>query len=188
MAKRKARLKIGTRDYAKGKAAVTLAQPSWDMGATGQANRIGLVTEDAGEVDRDTGKWVNPNGVKRARRVDMLEVYHERGWISDRGYTAGEALRDAWTGTQRGKGTDWSMERVDSSSKPDAHIDIQIDRVSRYLAVSSLIPTDDMDIVFAVACDAHAISRLKRYRGISHERGKVHLRAALDRLADVLKG
>jgi len=186
--KSKMKLKSGTNAKAQARGDVSLAQPRWDQGATGQANREGLVSEARGEVDPDTGKKVNPNNIKGMRRVDMMEVYHRRGWISDRGYTAGEALRDAWMATQRGKGTDYAATRVDSTAKPDAHIDIQIDRVSRLISVSSLIPADDVSIVFAVACDGHAISRLKCYHGINHERGKAHLRAALDRLATTLGG
>lgn len=183
----KPRLKVGTNVNAQKKGSVSLAVPRWDQGATGPANRAGLVTEGRGVTDPETGSVINPNGVKGARRVDMLETYHRRGWISDRGYTAGEALRDAWAENQKGQGNDWSMERVDSTPKPDAHIAIQIERVAKLVSVSRLVTADDMGILFAVACDGHAISRLKRYRGANHERGKAHLREALERLADALK-
>lgn len=63
---------------------VTLpSQPTqWDMGANGPANRRGLKQEDAMDVDPVTGKTSNPNGVKRMRRVDMLERWHRKGQIS----------------------------------------------------------------------------------------------------------
>jgi len=182
--KAKTRLKSGTNIKAQARGDVSLAKARWDMGAEGQANRAGLITEDRGEVDPDTGEKVNPNGVKGARRVDMLEVYHSRGWISDKGYTAGEALRDAWTATQRSKGTDYSAERVDSTSKPDAHIDIQIDRVSQYIAVSRQITQGDERILSTVVGEGRAIGHLREYQRERHEAGRAHLRAALDRLAD----
>ena len=59
---------------------VSVAMPTtWDHGATGPANRVGLVTEPAVDADPVTGKIVNPNGIKRARRVDMLEIWHSKG-------------------------------------------------------------------------------------------------------------
>lgn len=185
-AARRRRLKHGTRDLAKPKSQVTLAR--WDQGATGQANRVGLVTEERGDRDAKTGKIINPNSVKGVRRVDMLEVYHKRGWISDRGYTAGEALRDAWSATQCGKGVDLSQDRVDATAKPDAAIAMQIDRVSRLLSISRRIPADDEAILHAVACEGRAISHLRQYRGMYHEKGKTHLREALDRLAKAMGG
>ena len=78
---KRAKLKHGTRVRAKTQ--VTLAPNPWDMGADGPANRIGLIEEAATEIDPETGKETpNPNNVKRARRVDMLEVWHRRGWIT----------------------------------------------------------------------------------------------------------
>lgn len=189
MAKAKAkakrrRLQRGTRDYAKPKAQVSLAR--WDQGAMGAANRNGLVTEERGEIDPATGKTVNPNGVKGVRRVDMLEVYHKREWISKRGYTAGERLRDAWEGTQRGKGADYSMDRVDSTPKPDATIDIQVDRMTRLVKASRCIPQEYRPIIVTVAQDGNAIGSLPQYRGSNHKKGQVHLYDAFEALADAM--
>lgn len=163
---------------------VTMPVSDWDHGAEGQANRIGLVVEKRGDVDPDTGEVVNPNGITGARRVDMLEIYARRGWISTRGYNAGEMIRAAWLGTEKGRGNDWTRERVDSSPKPDASIAIQIDRMSALIRVSRLVPAEDERIVDCVCCQGNAIGQLREYRGSQHERGKSHLRDALERLAD----
>ena len=187
-AKSKMRLKHGTCIKAQKRGDVSLAKPRWDQGATGQANRVGLVSEARGDVDPDTGERVNPNGVKGVRRVDMLEVYHQMGRISDAGFTAGEALRDAWTATQRSKGTDYAATRVDSTSKPDAHIDIQIDRMSDYLAVSKHIIKSDRAILAAVVGDGRTVAHLKQYQRENLSQGMAHLRAALDRLAVAMGG
>ena len=187
-AKSKMRLKHGTCTKAQKRGDVSLAKPRWDQGATGQANRVGLVSEARGDVDPDTGERVNPNGVKGVRRVDTLELYHKRGVISDRGLTAGEALRDAWTSTQRSKGTDYAATRVDSTSKPDANIDIQIDRVSRYLAVAKHIEAGDKAILAAVVGEGRTVAHLKQYRRENLSKGMAHLRAALDRLAVAMGG
>lgn len=187
MSKRK-RLKHGTRDLAKPRAAVSLAEPRWDQGAAGIANRIGLVAEGRGDRDASTGKQINPNGVKGVRRVDMLEIYHKRGWISDRAYTAGEGIRNAWEATLQGKGADLSDVRVDRTPKADAAIDIRLDRMSKLVMLSKHIPTTDMSIIFAVACEGRAISHLPQYRHRRHEAGKQHLREALERLAAATGG
>ena len=187
-AKARTRLTNGTCIKAQAKGDVSLAQPRWDQGSDGQANRVGLVAEQRGDVDPETGEVSNPNGVKGWRRVDTLELYHKRGVISDRGLTAGEALRDAWTGTQRSKGTDWSAERVDQTSKPDANIDIQIDRVSRYLAVAKHIEAGDKAILAAVVGEGRTVAHLKEYQRENLSKGMAHLRAALDRLAVAMGG
>ena len=184
--KRRTRLKSGTRITAQPASQVSLAR--WDRGAMGQANRIGLVEEERGELDIATGKVINPNDVRGARRVDMLETYAARGVISPRGYTAGEALRDAWCQTQRSKGVDWSSTRVDSTPKPGSFTAIMIDRVSKYDSIHRLVAREDARILAAVCEDGAAITVLPEYRNLNYDKGKAHLRAALERLADQMEG
>jgi len=169
---------------------VTLAGSSWDMGATGQANRIGLVIEARGDLDPETGKTVNPNAVKGARKIDMMEVYFRRGWISARGFTAGEMLRNAVEDTMRGPG--WAdNDRVQSSPKPDQAVTMQIDRLSRLVAITKRAPTECARLVSHVAVDGNAIGSYrvdgKRvYLGRRHEVGKVALRVAFDKFAEAI--
>ena len=111
------------------KGAVTLAT-SWDQGATGPANRVGLIIEDAGDLDPTTGKVVNPNNVKRVRRVDMLNVWQSKGEISKAQWNTAIVLRAAWEATEQAPGTDYSRPRVDSSPKPDHAIAIAADRMT----------------------------------------------------------
>ena len=176
----------------KAQKAVTIAQPtSWDMGATGQANRIGLLQEPATELDPTTGRAMpNPNGVKRMRRVDMLEIWHKKGVISTAGYNAAEKLRDAFEATQRAPG--WpDNDRVQSSPKPDHAVTIQIDRLSRYHQISKHIHSEDQPIISACVLDraspmAVVIGGRKPYRGAGYQAGLEHLRDALDRLAHAM--
>lgn len=177
----------------KAQKAVTLStMPSeWDMGATGQANRIGLVQEDATELDPKTGKPMpNPNGVKRMRRVDMLEVWHRKGIISTAGFNAAERLRDALEATQRSAG--WpDNDRVQSSPKPDHAVTIQIDRLSKFHGINRLVPRDDQPIINACVFNraspmAVTINGTRPYRGAGYQRGLDHLRDALDRLAKAM--
>ena len=165
---------------------VTTKPAPWDHGAMGQANRVNLVVEERADIDPETGKKINPNGITGARRKDMLEVYADRGWISQRAYGAGELLRVSWLRTDIGRCAPWLRERVDSSPKPDAAVAIQIDRIAALLRVSSLIPAEDRIILDCVCGRGDPIGRI--YRGSQHEAGKAHLVAALERLADRIEG
>jgi len=181
---KKRKLKFGSRQGAS-RAPITLAPTTWDMGADGKANRHGLEQEDAVEVDPETGKKSNPNGVVRMRRVDMIEVWHRKRVISTDGYNAAEKLRDAFERTQCAPG--WpEAERVDSSPKPDHAVTIQITRLSRYHAIARCVHPDDRDILSACVLSGATPAALRRYKGRAYQAGLEHLRDALDRLASAL--
>lgn len=184
MARRKKRKQAWTQK-AKPKSEVSLAQPRWDRGADGQANRIGLVEEPVTWTD-DEGNEVNPNGVKRLRRVDMLENYYRRGWISQRGFSAGEKLRNAWEAVGKVKAMDFKQDRVDSTPKPDQHVAIQVDRVSHLVSLSKHIPDEYAEIILTVAREGRGIAALPQYRGSRHEGGKVDLHNAFEALAEAM--
>lgn len=155
--------------------------PEWDMGATGPANRAGLAIEDAADMDPETGRIINPNGVKRARRVDMLEVWHKKGVISTQGFNAAEALRDAFEATLRTPG--WpDNDRVQSSPKPDHAVTIQIDAISRFHAVHRFVCKSDRAIIDACVL-RRASPAYAGYKGAAYRNGLEHLAEALDRLS-----
>ncbi|AXC50048.1 hypothetical protein DRW48_10415 [Paracoccus suum] len=144
--------------------------------------RAGLVLEDRGEVNAETGRRVNPNKVYGARRVDMLEVWHRRGVISTAGFTAAEKLRDAFEGTQRGPG--WpENDRVQSSPKPDHAVTIQVDRISRYAKLAAYVTREDWPIVEACVLDGRTPAAIRGFRGKGYQTGLVALHDALDRMA-----
>ena len=166
---------------------ISLHRAPWDHGATGSANRVGLVVEERGEIDPKSGKVRNPNGVTGVRRMDMLEIYYRRDVISLRGYIAGLALREAWLRTGVGTCAPWLRERVDSSPKPDAAIEVQIDRLSALLRISRLVSHDDDAILDAVVARGVGLADCRQYRGRNHDAGKKHLHDALERLADKIE-
>lgn len=181
---------MAKRKKATRQAVTVAAMPErWDMGAQGQANRVHLVQEPV-TWRNDKGETVNPNNVKRMRRVDMLEVYANRGWISKRGFNAGEKLRGAWEDTMRGPG--WSdNDRVQSTSKPDQAIAMRIDRISALVGVSRKVPVEWAGLIEHVAINQGAIAAYKHkgkrvYLGINHEKGKRAVCVAFDALADAL--
>ena len=172
---------------------VTTSRAPWDFGAKGQANQAGLIVEDAPTIDTVTGRRLNPNGVKRARRVDMLEVWHRAGKISTQALNAAEKLRDAFEATQRAPG--WpDNDRVQSSPKPDHAVTIQIDRLARYEVIMRLVPTADRPIIDACVLSRGGPGDVRLGGGsrpylntkddtTRHEAGLKALSAALVRLA-----
>lgn len=152
----------------------------WDTGPNTQAQRRMKVVEDATWTDPETGKEVNPNGVRRARRLSVCETYRRQGLLSKRQASAAEAVLFAWERNQR---TPPAIKKVnvDTSSKPDAHIAILIDRVSAYVWVIGKVPSDVRGLVEFVCRDDNFITALPGYRrSIDMQR----LRVALDDLAD----
>lgn len=177
------------------RAVVTIAPCPWDMGAMGPANRIGLVEEAATDITPE-GETPNPNGVRRARRVDMLEVWHGRWvrqhkvpntdrlmpYITTRQYNAAVLLRNAFEATARAPG--WpDNDRVQSSPKPDHAVTIQIDRLSRFHAIARHIAASDRAILDWCVLQG----RMPKGVGDALSAGQAHLREALDRLADGLE-
>lgn len=171
----------------------TTAPTPWDHGATGSANRHGLVIEERGEVHPISGKMTNPNKVTGARRVDMLEKWHRDGVITKAGYSAAERLRNAFEATQRGPGTSFEQDKVDSSPKPDHAIDIQVDRISAWHKVNRLVSKEDAPIInHCVAGQGTPaglrINGVRPYHGRRYQEGLAALSGALDRLAKAMEG
>lgn len=188
MAKARRNMK-GQRGYpvAKGKSTVTLVPCPWDMGAMGPANRDGLEEEAATDMTPD-GEAPNPNGVRRVRRVNMLETWHRKGVISTRGYNIGEKLRDAYNSTERAPG--WpDNDRVQSSPKPDHAVVVQIERLSKFAAIYGLVPSEDRPIISHCVLDERipasmVVTGRRPFAGSRYAEGLDCLRAALERLAD----
>lgn len=183
-ARRKALKANNTRRSAQMRGKVSVAQTPWDHGATGQANRIGLVIEERGEVDANTGKRTNPNGVTGVRRVDLLEFWRNRNSITEGGYQAAVRLRDAYEATMCSKPSLPDNDRVQSSPKPDMAVAIQIDRISRFDAMMRHVRHADRQIISACVLDGKHPRSLPQFNGGRHREGFAHLRAALDYISD----
>ena len=167
--------------------AVSLSQPAnrWDMGPVTASQMAGKVIESATWTDGD-GNKVNPNGVKRARRIDLAESYFKRTTnplLSERQFKAAEHLRNAFERTQRTAPAIKAVQ-VDSTPKPDQHVAILIDRISKYSDAMRRVPKESIKVVEAVAIDNRAIGNLKEYRGRKHAVGVILLQKGLDAVAD----
>ena len=183
-ARRKALKANNARRSAKTRGRVSVGQAPWDHGATGQANRIGLMVEERADVDPETGKKVNPNGVTGVRRVDLLEFWRNRKSITESGYQAAVRLRNAYEATMCRPSALPDNDRVQSSPKPDHAISIQIGRISRFEVMMRGVRDTDRQIVRACVLDGRHPSQLPQYRGDKSRDGFAHLREALNYLSD----
>lgn len=140
------------------------------------------IVEEAAETDPSTGKKVNPNGIKRTRRISVAEWYVRRGHLTKKqGDTAAKLLK-AWERNHRSPPAIKEIQ-VDTSPKPDAHIAITIDRISKYHRIARSVPKKYQAYVFHVARDDRFLNAMPGYRSnVFMDR----LKAGLDILADKL--
>ena len=160
----------------------------WDMGPDTPAQRQGKVIEDADWIDPETGKRINPNGIKRARRIDLVETYHrrERPFLDARQYKAAVALRNAYEQTQRSAPAIKKVQ-VDSTPKPDANVAVMVDRASDYHAVARHIPPECRAVIDIVVVQNRAIAAHPAYKAWNHAKGVALLRRGLDAIAEGLR-
>ncbi len=169
--------------------AATVAPCPWDLGPTTAAQQAGKITEEATYTDPETGEKLNPNGVKRARRIDVAEFYFNKGYISESGWKAARAIREAWEATMQSQPAIKKVQ-VDSSPKPDAAVVIQVDRLSKLASVSKHIPPGYRGMIEHVvmsnqsAWSYHRITKRKHLSVIERrELAKKALRIMLDEVA-----
>ena len=185
MGKMGKRLKRGTKVVAAPSAQVSLLVTPWDLGPNTAAQRAGKVIEECGVVDPANGKLSNPNGVLRARRVDVLETYHRRGWLDARQFNVAEKLRNAWENTQRGPAPKLG-QKVDSSPNPDHAVTIQMDQIGDFILIMGRVPKADKQIIGRCVLDGATPASLPQFRGARLGAGVAALRDALDRLATAI--
>lgn len=156
---------------------------TWDTGATGPAAMAReRVVEDAFDVDPETGDVVNPNGIRRIRIVDMLEVWHKKSIITTAGFNFAVKLRDAFEATGRAPG--WpDNDRVQSSPKPDHAVAIQIDRMSRFHAVARFVSQEDRPLISYFVLRDRSDGLRREMEGTRYKAALAALGPALDRCA-----
>ena len=157
----------------------------WDTGPNTAAQRAGKVIEAATWRDPETGKEVNPNGVKRSRRIDVVEMYARKGILDRRQLAAALALRCAYEGTYKSPPAIKKLQ-VDVSPKPDHFVAILMDRIGRFSDVMVLVPKRHREIIDCVVLENRTPGWLRKYRGPRYRRGIERMQEALADLADAL--
>lgn len=182
--KKKRALKHGSRQPQPRKP-VTLPPAPWDMGATGPAANTPLrVVERRGDIDPETGKEINPNGIEGTRFLSVAELYFRRGKLTKRQFTAAELLAKAWEQKDR-RPPAINGNRVDSSPKPDDRTAIIVDHVMAYVRIARHVPRRYAAFVNHVARDGKFLSSMPGYR--KDGRYMDHLATGLDLLMDGLE-
>jgi hypothetical protein len=165
---------------------VSLAQPTeWDFGARTAAQDRLKVVEPVTQWDEKTQREVpNPNGVLRARRIDLVEYYGRKGRLDQRQVAAAKRLALAWEATQR---SPEAIKKVQVDSTPDhgAIAAMQVDRMDKLHSVRRHIPDADWPVLECV-CIRNASVAHAGYRGWRTTSGLERLSDALTRLADKL--
>ena len=154
--------KDGKRDilakhHANGARAVTLpAMPTmWDTGASGPANRVALVREQATDMDPVTGRETkNPNNVTRYRRAPWVYTYHTGGYLTAQHVMAAHILYSAAHGISAGDPL--AAIIVDGGLPPDRQA-ANVDRRAAYRALWARIPKASQQIVLHVVIDEQCI-------------------------------
>ena len=163
---------------------VSLAQPTeWDFGPRTAAQDVRKVIEPVRDWDEKKQKEVdNVNGVRRARRIDLVEYYFRQDRIDGRQMAAGKALAAAWEHTQR---SPEAIKKVQVDVTPDhgAIAAMHVDRIGRFHAVRKMIPDTDWPVLESVCIRNASVAQIG-YKGPRFYVGLSLMCSALDRLAD----
>ena len=153
----------------------------FDAGASGPANRVGLMAEDRPDVDPVTGKSVNPNSRRGYRRKPWARAYHEQGKLTVRQYNTALALYAAAAGLPAQDPL--SAISIDKPSAPSDPQAAKVDARRAFSAMWTAVPAHCRPVVERVIMDDLPI-----WSGIgasAHDRHMIRLAVGLDAVADV---
>lgn len=172
---------VGAQKQGRDKKPVTLRPTQWDMGATGPANRHGLVEEGAGETDITTGRTVNPNGVKRMRRDRWIDVLHRKGGLTVAQHNTAVELFEAAEG--RPSRDVLAALSIDKGNPSDPQA-AAFDRRRKFHAMWAKVPAECRATVEHVVLLDQSINAMPTVaNGVSHRRHLEYLQHGLDRVA-----
>ncbi len=175
---------------AKRKRSISLAGPN----GTTTLNDLGLATpmaqhlariENATWFDPDQGKPVNPNSVKRARRISWVEHYYSKALLSPAQFKAAEKLQLAFEQTQKTPPAIKEIN-VDASPKPDQNITMMINRQSKYHNIARHIPQNARTYIDHVVIQNRPITAMPGCKGRRVPAYMARLAKGLDVMADNL--
>lgn len=180
MGSKKPRLRHGTRGTRQTRRDVSVPLAPWDMGASGPANRIGLVEEQRGEID-ESGKVVNPNSVRGVRRRSWPETYMEQGKLTIGQLNTARELIDASEGR---KAQDplaaIKIDRQTGTPDPQA---AAFDKRRKFHAMWARVPTWARPVIEHVVLNNRPIRSMAGCNnGTTAERHMDRLRRGLDAL------
>jgi len=122
-----------------------------------------------------------PNDLFRRRRLNAIDSLT----LTMRQGQAANAIQEAWCKLEMQSSGSELKETVDTSSRPDAVIGVQIDAQSRWLHVNKAIPNVDREIVEHVCCHNLPIKGLIKKYNLPNATKR--FKSAMDAVADHLK-
>lgn len=158
---------------------VTVAPIPWDQGASGAANQINLVTEDRAQIDLETGKASNPNGIKGRRRAPWVETYRKQGKLTPEQYAAALRLYACYQGNaERDPLAALGLPKGGGCNDPLA---VLVDRRREFYAMAAKIPRSSRPAIeHAVLNDLPLMSMSGCSNQAAFQRHLDRLRAGLD--------
>jgi hypothetical protein len=151
---------MGKKTGRKRKNPVTLPQFTGDHGTGTSLAQAGTYLEP---LKTDDGK---PDPNKRARRR-RIEVIEHLTFLSLRQYQAAREIRDAYCQCEKLSSGSPLKEQVDSSSRPDATIAIQVDALSRLRRAMKAVPSHLRPTVEAVCWRNEPLEKLRVCRAVA---------------------
>ena len=117
------------------------------------------------------------------RRVDALTYLINNGSLTMRQQQAAEEIRAAFLGTEKLSSGQPIKERVQSSPKPDATIDVQISAMSRLVRAMEAVHKADRAIVEHMCWHGRPFREMgEKHKRKASERFKINMDRVADRL------
>lgn len=158
--------------------APTIPASPWDQGASGPANQKGLVREERGEVDLETGKRINPNRVFGKRRMPIVERMARQGRISAHHVAAAQRLYSAYAGHPTKDPLAALADRVDGGGCDDQNVTL-IDSKREFFLLKAMVPPRCWPAVEHVVIEDRSIREMT---------GCSHAKAFAEQLARLVAG
>lgn len=127
--------KTPRRNYTK----VTMPATPWDQGADGPANREGLIDQERGETDLETGKIINPNRVFGKVRMPLFRRYAQQGRITADHAEIAHRIYAAYVGHPNRDPLAAITDRVDGGGTEDPNVTL-LDARRAFYAMWERIP------------------------------------------------
>ena len=159
----------------------TAPKAPWDHGATGPANRLGLIEEAATEIDPETGREMkNPNRVTRMRRRPWVDAYVLQGKLTIAQASIARELRDAAEGARIADPLAALRGQIDRQSRAPDPQAAAFDARRKFHRMWRRVPDFAKPVVEAVVVEDRPVSSFAR--GSSVERQMKRLAQGLDDL------
>jgi hypothetical protein len=125
---------------------ISLSTPG-DKGASGPANMDGMIEEERGHIDIETGAVINPNKYRGYRRAPWFERYATKGRLTPDQHAAASRLFQAYEGFPARDPLAAIGGMVDKSNWTNDPLAVKVDQRREFYQMWHSIPTQSRPIV-----------------------------------------